>query len=84
LVALATDAPLSPPDLQRVAIMAQDGLARALRPAHGPTDGDVVFALSTAETAKAGGLALVTEIGSLAADTTARAIARGVFRAEVL
>jgi L-aminopeptidase/D-esterase-like protein len=83
LVALATDAPLSAPDLKRLAIMAQDGLARALRPAHGPTDGDVVFALSTAaDAAAAGSLALVTELGSLAGDVTARAIARGVYHAE--
>ncbi|MEE9329920.1 MAG: P1 family peptidase, partial [Parvularculaceae bacterium] len=44
---VATNVSLSKADAKRLAIMAQDGLARAIRPAHGPTDGDVVFALST-------------------------------------
>ncbi|MCQ8186375.1 P1 family peptidase [Parvularcula maris] len=83
LVVLATDAPLSAPDLKRLAIMAQDGLARALRPAHGPTDGDVIFALSTAEKGEGANLALLTELGSLAGDVVARAIARGVYHAEM-
>ena len=39
---------LTPAQARRVAVMAQDGLARAIRPAHAPFDGDVVFALSTA------------------------------------
>jgi L-aminopeptidase/D-esterase-like protein len=61
--------------------MAQDGLARAIRPVHAPFDGDVVFALSTARRPLEGGDAGLARLGALAADTLARAIARGVFEA---
>ncbi|MFD6161846.1 P1 family peptidase [Nocardia sp. NPDC060256] len=44
---VATDAPLDPIGCQRLAMTAHDGLARAIRPAHGPFDGDAFFALST-------------------------------------
>jgi L-aminopeptidase/D-esterase-like protein len=84
LVAVATDAPMSSNQTKRLAIMAQDGLARALRPAHSPQDGDTVFAIST--TGKNCDAMVSTDIlarlGALAADCTARAIARGVFEAE--
>jgi L-aminopeptidase/D-esterase-like protein len=82
IACVATDVALTPAQARRVAIMAQDGLARAVRPAHGPTDGDVVFALSTGRLplAQPGPLALA-RIGALAADCLARAIARGVYEA---
>ncbi|GGY44172.1 P1 family peptidase [Parvularcula lutaonensis] len=82
LVVVATDADLSAPDLKRLAVMAQDGLARALRPAHGPADGDIVFALSTSAKKVDAPLRTLTELGSIAGDVVARAIARGVFAAE--
>ena len=44
---VATDAALTKPQARRLAIMADDGLARALRPAHAPLDGDIVFAAAT-------------------------------------
>ena len=47
LAVVATDAVLTRPMAMRVAAMAQDGLARALVPAHAPFDGDTVFVLST-------------------------------------
>ena len=81
LVVVATDADLSAPDLKRLAVMAQDGLARALRPAHGPTDGDIVFAVSTCTKDVPSALPTVTELGTLAGDVVARAIARGVYEA---
>ena len=69
-------------ELKRVAIMAQDGMARAIRPLHSPFDGDVVFALSTGQREVQGSRELaVLQIGALAADTLARAIARGVHAA---
>ena len=82
IACVATDVALTPAQAKRVAIMAQDGLARAVRPAHAPFDGDVVFALSTgrvplAEPANR----TITRIGALAADCLARAIARGVHAA---
>lgn len=79
---VATDAVLTKPEARRLAIMADDGLARAIRPAHAPMDGDTVFAVATQRRPlSAGGL---TELGQLAADCLARAIARGVYAAEAL
>jgi len=83
LACIATDVALDPNELKRVAIMAQDGLARAIRPVHSPFDGDTVFALSTAaRQAPAGDRNFaVARIGSAAADVLARAVARGVHAA---
>ena len=47
LMVVALDAALDRPQLRRIAMMAQDGLARAVRPAHTPFDGDTLFALAT-------------------------------------
>ena len=55
--------------------MAQDGLARAIYPAHTPSDGDSVFSLATGTLADA---ASVSTIGALAADVMAEAIVRAV------
>lgn len=44
---VATDATLDRAESRRLAMSAHDGLARAIRPSHGLTDGDTVFALST-------------------------------------
>ena len=82
LACIATDLALTRVELKRVAIMAQDGMARAIRPLHSPFDGDVVFALSTGQREVQGSRELaVLQIGALAADTLARAIARGVHAA---
>jgi L-aminopeptidase/D-esterase-like protein len=68
----------------RIAIMAQDGIARAIRPVHTPFDGDTVFVLSTGARALAAPPSDIAKLGMLAADCTARAIARGVYEAEGL
>lgn len=84
LAVVATNAALNSGQLQRIAIMAQDGLARALYPVHTPLDGDIVFAVSTGRRPAPGtshGLAL---LGTAAANTLARAIARGVFEATAI
>jgi len=47
LAVVATDTDLTAAECSRVAMAAHDGLARAVQPAHGMTDGDVVFALAT-------------------------------------
>ncbi|MGI9504265.1 MAG: P1 family peptidase, partial [Geminicoccaceae bacterium] len=47
LIVVATDAALSKGEAKRVAIMAHDGIARAIRPVHTPYDGDTVFVLAT-------------------------------------
>ena len=76
---VATNAALDKAQLGVVARMAHDGLARAVRPAHTPVDGDAVFALSTGGRANTAGL---LRIGALAADVTAEAIVRAVRAAE--
>jgi L-aminopeptidase/D-esterase-like protein len=83
IACVATDAVLTPAQAKRLAIMAQDGLARAIRPAHAPFDGDVVFALATGRRLLPPDAAdfVLARLGALAADTLARAIARGVFEA---
>jgi D-aminopeptidase len=81
---VATDAILTKPQAKRLAIMADDGLARAVRPAHAPMDGDTVFAVATQKKPLADPLPEITEIGMAAGDCLARAIARGVYEATAL
>ncbi len=82
IACVATDVALTPAQARRVAIMAQDGLARAIRPIHAPFDGDVVFAISTARRPMPEDPDFtVARLGALAADTLARAVARAVFEA---
>jgi L-aminopeptidase/D-esterase-like protein len=86
LAVVATDARLTKPQAQKIAMMAHDGMARAIRPAHTMFDGDIVFCLATgaqplpeqpgffaAPTAQA-----INDIGHGAADCLARAIIRGI------
>jgi L-aminopeptidase/D-esterase-like protein len=78
--AIATDAPLTRAQAQRVAMMAQDGLARCIRPIHCPFDGDSLFVISTAPEGSGGSDPVaLTEIGTIAADLVARAVRRAVF-----
>ena len=81
LAVVATDAALTGPQAKRLAVMAQDGLARALRPAHTPLDGDLVFAAATGPGPTVTDVAALSALGALAADTLARAVARGVWAA---
>lgn len=79
---VATDAVLSKAQCKRVAVMAQDGLSRAIRPIHTGFDGDVVFALATGARPLEGPPELaLARLGTLAADCLARAVARGVYEA---
>lgn len=82
IACVATDAILTPAQVKRLAVMAQDGLARAIRPIHAPFDGDVVFAISTGRKPLGDQPDyLIARLGALAADTLARAVARGVYAA---
>jgi len=83
---VATNAKLTKAEAQRVAIMAQDGYARSIRPVHTPFDGDTVFAVSTGTWGKEteARADLVNRIGLVAADCLARAVARGVYEATAL
>jgi L-aminopeptidase/D-esterase-like protein len=84
LAVVATDAVLSKAQCHRLAVMAQDGLARAIYPVHTPLDGDVVFAAATGRTELADPIYSLAELGMVAANVLARAIARGVYEARAL
>ncbi len=75
---VATDAALSKSDCYRLAVMAQAGLTRAVRPAHTPVDGDTIFALATGANQQPADL---LRLGSLAARAVERAVLRAVNQA---
>lgn len=78
---VATDATLSRPEAQRVAIAAHDGMARAISPAHTLLDGDLVFSVATGARKLTDPLTDLVQIGHGAATCLARAIARAVYLA---
>ncbi|MEJ2080268.1 MAG: P1 family peptidase [Acidobacteriota bacterium] len=77
LVVAATNARFEKTGMTKIAGMCHDGFARAIHPVHLPHDGDTAFALSSGETDEFS----LTQVGSLAADVTALAIARAVLKA---
>jgi D-aminopeptidase len=81
---IATDAKLNKAQCNRLAVMAQDGLARAIYPVHTPLDGDVVFGAATGAKTLADPFYGLAELGMVAANVMARAIARGVYEATAL
>src|SRR3972149_6291768 len=76
---VATNANLTKEEVNKVAQMAHDGLARGIRPAHTMLDGDTLFALATGEMSVD-----VNIVGAYAAEVTAQAILNGVRAAESL
>jgi len=78
---VATDAVLTKDDARRLAVMAQAGLARCIRPAHSPVDGDTVFALATGRNETPTDL---LQLGTLAARAMERAVVRAVREARGL
>jgi L-aminopeptidase/D-esterase-like protein len=84
IAVVATNARLDKASAQRLAMMAQDGLARSIRPVHTPHDGDTVFAVATGTHDLAADPLSLGELGTLAADCLARAVARGVYHAASL
>lgn len=77
---VATDRALTKAQCHRLAVAAHDGIARAVVPAHTPSDGDLVFGLSTGSVSPASD-AQMLEIGHAAALCLSRAIARAIFEA---
>jgi L-aminopeptidase/D-esterase-like protein len=81
IAVVATNARLTKTEASRMALMADDGLARAIVPSHTLGDGDTIFALATG---RWNGQVDVTVIGALAADTMAEAIVSAAARAQSL
>jgi L-aminopeptidase/D-esterase-like protein len=84
LAVVVTDAILNKAQAKRLAVMAQTGLSRAIYPVHTPLDGDVVFAAAMGDKPLADPIYSLSELGALAANVLARAIARGVYEASAL
>lgn len=82
IAVVATDAHMSKAEARRLAIMAADGLAIAIRPVHTPFDGDTVFAAATGRRELPGDRALaIAELGAAASEALARAVGRGLWEA---
>jgi L-aminopeptidase/D-esterase-like protein len=81
---VATDAALTKAQAKRLAVVSHDGLAKGLRFAHALYDGDTVFAAATGRKPLKDEAADFIEIGALASDCLARAIARGIYEATAL
>ena len=90
LAVVATDAVLTKAQATKIAMMAQDGLARAIRPAHTMFDGDIVFCLATGRIPLPAGAGFfsaptaqaINDLGQAAADCLARAIIRAIVEAD--
>ncbi len=86
LAVVACTADLSTVECRRIAMMAHDGIARGVRPAHTPFDGDTIFALASGAAPLGGTLtrpAQIARIGSAAADCLTRAIGRAVHHSQL-
>jgi L-aminopeptidase/D-esterase-like protein len=82
IAVIATDMSLTKAEAKRLAVVAHDGFARALWPAHTPLDGDMVFAVSTGTKPKPQGMNEWIDLCALASSTMSRAIARGIYAAD--
>jgi L-aminopeptidase/D-esterase-like protein len=82
LAVVATDAVLSKEETNKVAQMAHDGLAQAIRPVHTMLDGDTIFALATGQQANVP--INVSVIGAVAVSVLAEAVVRAVQQATSL
>ncbi len=83
LVVLLTNASLDSAECKRMAINAHDGFARAIYPVHTPTDGDIVFALSSNLIKLENTAVKSMHLYTIAANCVTRAIARGVYKANL-
>jgi L-aminopeptidase/D-esterase-like protein len=81
IAVIATNAKLTKAQATKVAQMADDGFARAIKLSHGVGDGDTVFVLATGEDPRDAS-SLVSSIGSAAADTLSRAVVHAILAAQ--
>jgi L-aminopeptidase/D-esterase-like protein len=79
---VATNARLTKEQANRLATVAHDGFARAIRPVHTSADGDTVFAMATGEVEI--GDARITALEAFAALAVERAVVKGVLAAKGL
>ncbi len=74
---IVTNAKLTKSQANKLASIAHNGYARAIRPVHTMADGDTIFVMSAGEVE-----VMPDAVGALATDVMARAINRGVLEAE--
>lgn len=79
LIVIATNAGLTKEDAARIAIMAQDGIAKTIAPSHTLFDGDIVFVLSTGNES-----ASVNVLGCVSQELVAKSIRQGIIKADGL
>ena len=79
LSVVATNAKLTCSEAKRVAIMAHAGMGSSIRPCHGPTDGDVIFVLSTGKEELQRTKQTIARLGMMASDCVSRSIARAIY-----
>ena len=93
IAVIATNVVLTKAEALKVAEMAHDGMARAIRPSHTMFDGDTIFVVATGELPKdklmsvaawGNAPANVMKLGSAAADTLARAIVHAMLNAQTV
>lgn len=80
---IATDAPLNPAQLKRLAMTGHDGIARAVRPAHSPLDGDTLFAVSVPKTVVEAGEEVAVEKRALLGEAAAACVEAAIVDAVV-
>lgn len=78
---IATNAPVTVAQVTRLAMVGHDGIARAVRPAHSPLDGDTLFAVTTAATTPGVGVETLHDLSAAAADAVQTAIVDAVVSA---
>lgn len=81
---IATDAALSRPQLQRLAVAGHDGLARCISPVHTQLDGDTLFALSTKQAAACKQAPDMITLSAMAAEAVSRAVLRAIRAAQAI
>ena len=83
---IATDAPLTRSNLKRLAIMAHDGIARSISPAHTPMDGDTIFSITTCKDVNEQVLENIDilTLGARASDCLSRACNRAIYEAQAI
>lgn len=84
IAVVATDAPLDQTQAERMAMIANSGLARAIRPVHNLGDGDTVFAMATTTPAEGLPNNVLSQVYNAAADALGRAVVHALLESETV
>ena len=83
LSVVATNAKLTCSQAKRIAIMAHAGMGRVIRPCYGPTDGDIIFVMSTGKVELENIKQSIALLGMMSADCVSRSIARAIYESNI-